>query len=205
MQKRRFFGTIALVMLALGVGIGLSYPAAAEEASSAHYQLSETQFNSGSTLNGCSTEYCARVNIGDSSIGNSKSDGESSATFGSVTPDRPSLDVIVEPGVSNLGTLSTETTGAKTLVVKIRSYLSDGYVLQIRGTPPKYGNHTLKTSSTPVASVPGTEQFGINLIRREKEKIQNRLAPALVSGWNSAIARRQPGRRPIIRSFIHRC
>lgn len=163
MQKRRFFGTTAFVMFALAVGIGLSYPAAAEEASSAHYQLSETQFNSGSTLNGCSTEYCARVNIGDSSIGNSKSDGESSATFGSVTPDRPSLDVIVEPGVSNLGTLSTEATGAKTLVVKIRSYLSDGYVLQIRGAPPKYGNHTLKTSNTPVASIPGTEQFGINL------------------------------------------
>lgn len=70
-----------------------------------------------------------------------------------MTPDRPSLDVIVEPGVSNLGTLSTEATGAKTLVVKIRSYLRRLRTTN-QGHPAQIRQSYAKDLEYPVASIP---------------------------------------------------
>ena len=43
--------------------------------------------------------------------------------------------------------------------------MSDGYTLHIYGDTPKYGDHSLSTMKTPASSSPGTEQFGINVIR----------------------------------------
>lgn len=132
----------------------------AENPSSSHYELSESGFNSG-TLDGCSGSFCARASIGDVGGGEAKT-ATSTANFGSVTPDEPSLDVIVDPGESDLGVLTTERTATKTMVVRVRNYLSNGYVMQITGTPPKYGNHTLATPTAPSPSTKGTEQFAIN-------------------------------------------
>ena len=164
MRKRRLWHYSALILLVVslfGVGTGTAF---AQTSNSSNYQVSETQFGGGSSLESCSGQYCARASIGNIAGGTSKS-AESTAAFGSVTPDEPLLEVIVEPGESNLGVLTTEKTASKTTKIKIRSYLSDGYMLQIVGNPPKYGNHTLNTLSTPSASKPGTEQFGINLAK----------------------------------------
>ncbi len=133
----------------------------AETSSSTNYQLSESGFNSGSLDENCSGQFCARTSIGDLAVGSSVG-ATSTANFGPVTPDEPSLEVIVDPGVSDLGVLTTEHTATKTMVVRVRNYLSGGYTLQITGTPPKYGNHTLATPSTPTPSQTGTEQFAIN-------------------------------------------
>lgn len=127
----------------------------------------ETDFNAGSTLESCSGQYCARASIGDLATGSGASTGggKSTASFGAIpTNSDPLLEVIVESGQSNLGVLTTDKTASKTMTVRIRNYLSDGYTLQIVGTPPKYGNHTLSTPATPVAATPGTEQFGINAV-----------------------------------------
>lgn len=164
MRIRRFWDTITFVLLAVAAALFVAHPAFAETSSSSHYQVTETQFNGGAELNSCSSGYCAQVAIGSSSVGNSTSAGGTSVSFGPVIPDRPTLDVIVEPGISNLGTLTTEHTGVKTMKVKIRSYLSNGYSLQINGDPPKYSGYKLKTSATPTFSTPGTEQFGINAV-----------------------------------------
>jgi len=69
----------------------------------------------------------------------------------------------VDQGESNLGELTTEVTKTKTVTVRIRNYLSNGYILQINGEPPKYSNHYLSTPSSPTSSQPGTEQFALNL------------------------------------------
>jgi hypothetical protein len=74
------------------------------------------------------------------------------------------LEMIVIPGDSNLGELTTEKTGAKTMQVKIRNYLTGGYRLMIVGDSPKYGERKLNTPSTPTDSRAGTEQFGINVV-----------------------------------------
>jgi len=60
--------------------------------------------------------------------------------------------------------LTTEKTATKTMIVRVRNYLSDGYTLQIVGSPPKVGGHTLATPTTPTGVHPGTEQFAINAV-----------------------------------------
>lgn len=163
MQKntwRRRAGVLLLIVV-LAVG-GTPAVHAATTSVSPNYQMTEAQFGGGSTLESCSGNYCARASIGDVAAGSSQG-ASTAATFGAVTPDEPLLEVIVEQGESHLGYLSTEETATKTMTVKVRSYLSNGYMLQMVGAPPKYGNHTLATPDTPTASRPGTEQFAINV------------------------------------------
>lgn len=164
MRKRGQRLSIKLALLAVVI-VGIqANTVAAETSKSDNYQTTDTQFGPISGTQNCSTAYCAQASIGDMSAGGSKSVTGSSAKFGSVTDANPLLEVIVDPGTSELGTLTTERTATKTMTVRIRSYLSDGYMLQIIGDPPKYGGHKLATPSTPVASAPGTEQFAINAV-----------------------------------------
>jgi len=161
MQKRglrRLAKLLAMATCFAGIGTSAVWAVS----SSPNYQVTETEFGATSANETCSGQYCARASIGDVTGGSDSKSSGSSATFGSITSDEPLLEVIVDPGESNLGTLTTEQTATKTMVVRIRNYLSNGYVLQITGNAPKYGNHTLATPSTPTASDPGTEQFALN-------------------------------------------
>lgn len=120
----------------------------------------ETEFGASSSLESCSDQYCAKASIGETG----RSSGSTTAEFGEAKYSEPILEMIITPGDSNLGTLTTEHTATKTTSIKIRNYLSGGYILQIIGDPPKFDGHTLNTSTTPVASKPGTEQFGMNIV-----------------------------------------
>lgn len=159
LNRRGLQAGIAAVLIVLTTASAVF----AETSSSNNYQMVESDFTAGGSAESCSSEYCSRVSIGDISGGTS-SDGISTAEFGSVTPDEPSLEVIVDPGESNLGTLTTEQTASKTTTIRIRNYLSNGYILQINGQTPKYGNHNLAAPSTPTASQPGKEQFALNAV-----------------------------------------
>lgn len=152
-----------LAVVGVTVMFMLPVTASAETSTSTNYKVTETEFNSGTSVRqACSSQYCAIVSIGDPI---DRSSNLSTASFGPTDPADPSLDVIVEPGPSDLGTLTTEHTAAKLMIVKIRNYLSDGYILQIIGNPPSYSGRALHTDSTPTASVAGTEQFGINVVK----------------------------------------
>jgi hypothetical protein len=164
MQKKSVFQLIRVLFLAAVILVGTSPMTYAETPStSPNYQLSESQFNGGSAYESCSEQYCAKVSIGD--IADNGVAPSSSAGFATIPQDsEPLLEVIVDAGVSTLGVLDTQTTGSKTMTVRIRNYLSGGYTLQITGNPPKYSGHTLKTFNEPTASQAGTEQFGINVV-----------------------------------------
>ena len=165
MQKGRWqFGVLAVV--ALGALILCNLPLAfadSSTSSSSHYQASQLQFGSSDTNEGCSSQYCASTGVGGLGVGDSASNSYS-AHFGPITNSNPLLEVIVDTGASNLGDFSSTQTSTKTMTVKIRSYLSDGYTLQIVGTAPATKGHTLRALSAPAASAPGTEQFGINAV-----------------------------------------
>lgn len=160
MQRwREWRGPKSVLFAALVAVIGT--PAVfAVNPSSSHYELSESSFNAGE-MDACGSQFCARASIGEVATGETRG-ATSTARFGAITPEEPALEVIVDPGVSDLGTLTTEHTASKTMVVRIRNYLSNGYTLQITGDPPKYSSHFLATPSTPTPSTPGTEQFAIN-------------------------------------------
>jgi hypothetical protein len=161
MRKRRLLGYVLLVGLTMSIAIGGAHTAQAVTSSSNNYQMTETQF--GNTQKSCSGQYCAQTSIGEATDG--KTTASSSAEFEDITNNEPFLDMIVEPGESNLGILNTQKTATKTTSIKIRSYLiADGYSLQIIGEAPKYGGHVLATPSIPTAAIPGVEMFGINVV-----------------------------------------
>lgn len=163
MQNRNAWWWIRVELLAVAFVCVAAGTAFATTSNSTHYQVTEMELNAGTSLESCSGQYCATASIGDVAAGDSAS-AHVAASFGTVTPSEPLLEVIVEPGESNLGVLSAEKTATKTSIVRIRSYLSNGYTLQVVGDPPKYQNHTLATPATPTASAIGTEQFALNVV-----------------------------------------
>lgn len=161
MRKRGLWQCAKFMLLAvaiIGGGAGTAY---ATTSNSSNYQATQLELGASAPLSGCSEQFCAQASIGNMTTGKA-TNGTTTAHFGSVTKGEPLLEVIVDEGESNLGVLTTERTATKITTVQVRSYLSDGYVLQIVGDPPKYKDHTLTTPSSPTASDPGTEQFGIN-------------------------------------------
>ncbi len=158
MRYGRTLRLLAIALLVAFIPFALSPVVSAETSSSPNFTVTETEFGSGSSAETCKGQYCTRGSIGSMVAGTS-----GAASFGPITPDVPTLEVIVEtPSQGYLGVLSTEQPAIKTMTVKVRSYQSNGYQLQIAGNAPSYSGHTLATLSSPTASAPGTEQFGIN-------------------------------------------
>ncbi len=162
MRKRRLGAyAFAALLVALFVGIGTtSHQALAQTSKSPNYQITESEIGNTSGVESCSGSYCSQVTIGDGG----QSSSASSPEFGEAQYSEPMLEMIVVGSESNLGELTTERTGTKTMSVKIRNYETGGYRLQIIGDPPKYGSRQLAPLATPTASQPGKEQFGINVV-----------------------------------------
>jgi hypothetical protein len=152
----------ALVLLVALITLSSIASVAADSAESTNYQVNEVQIGSGSSLHDCSSNYCAKTSTGDLTVGDtSSSNYKSVASFN--TSDTPLLEVIVTGGEHDLGVLDTDTTASLTEEIKVRNYLSNGYVMQISGAPPSVPGHTLNRLTSQSTSQPGTEQFGINL------------------------------------------
>ena len=154
------------IVMALGLVLGCVITVSAQEAptSSSNFQISEPQFGVNTESETCSGAYCASATIGSLDAG--ADEPPRSTEFGTIPQDsEPLLEVIVDPGESHLGVLSTSKSSSKTMIVRVRTYMSDGYTLHIYGDTPKYGDHSLSSLSTPSGSIPGVEQFGINVVR----------------------------------------
>ena len=138
----------------------------AETSKSTNYQVTQTELGGSSTLQTCSSTYCAR-----SSAGGSTAEGDGTDPSGNVlktngdTQAEPELTVAVTAGVGDLGNLSSTKTATRTMSVSVVNRLSNGYVLQIVGASPHYAGHQLKSLSSPSASQTGVEQFGINAVK----------------------------------------
>jgi hypothetical protein len=129
------------------------------------YGVSETFFGTGG-IDTCPTigtnSYCAKQSAGELTVGLTKGTLYQ-AQAGFNTDRTPWIEISVPTTTVDVGVLSTSHANVGTAQFYVKSYLSHGYVVQTWGGPPKYGSHSLATSSTPVASSSGTEQFGINL------------------------------------------
>lgn len=165
-------GVIGLLLVAVFVVVGTS-TVLATTSESPNYQASEAEFGAGAPLESCSGEYCAKATIGTMSADSGEvTDGVSTAAFDPITQDTdPFIEVIVEPGESNLGELTPDHTATRTMVIKVRHYQTDGYMLQIIGEPPVYEDYMITTASEPLAAQPGIEQFGINLVANTDPEI----------------------------------
>ena len=148
---------LASVLLALA----MAPLAFATTSTSNTYKMSETQFGSGSSQS-CSGGYCAQTSSGGTSTKSGSSSGNS-ATLSPPDGTEEQLQLITTPGPSDLGDLTADHAATSTTAISVSNTQGTGYIVQISGHPPSFDGHTLATSSTPIASVPGIEQFGINL------------------------------------------
>jgi len=137
----------------------------AQQASSANYSVNEVFFGNGGDLNDCSSNYCAKMAAGETSVGNALSPNyQTQAGFN--TDRYPYLQFIVTSGNIDLGYLSQAYTKTATATFSVKTYLAGGYVVKANGNPPANSVTPfaqLHTLSTPTASSNGTEQFGMNL------------------------------------------
>jgi hypothetical protein len=141
---------------------------AAPTYTSPNYGVDEVFMGSGGLNDASSANYQGRASLGDLSVGNTES-ANYQAYGGFTTTAEPYISLIVNSTSADLGYLSTGAASTTTTTFQVKAYLASGYVVVNGSDSPSYtsaGNtHYLSTPSvTPTPSVPGVEQFGINLV-----------------------------------------
>jgi hypothetical protein len=159
--RLRQYALVFVLSLLLCLGI-VGTAAATVTSKSSNYSVTESQFGGGSQTQ-CSTSYCSKSSAGDTTVGSSKSTNYS-AQFGANTTDQPLLQVIAGDTNHDLGVLDTDRTALAVSTVAVRTYLMQGYGVQLTGSTPTNGTHAIKQLMNPTASQPGKEQFGVNLV-----------------------------------------
>lgn len=135
-----------------------------QQTCSSTYGVSESFFGTGGELEACSTGstgYCSKQSAGELTVGNTSSTNYQAQT-GFNTDRTPWISAAVVTPEVDLGVLDTGATKAGTAQFKVSAYLTNGYVVQLYGTPPSNGGHALSAMSGGTSSI-GAEQFGLNL------------------------------------------
>ncbi len=145
----------------------LALPAVAlAQHTSPNFEIDEIFIGSGGELEACSAGYCSQQSAG--GTGGQASGNNYGIMAGFGAPDEPTLSVAITGStLIDLGVLNVSGTAAASTGFTVASYLSDGYVVRVLGTPPRNVSgttHTLTALNAPNESTPGTEQFGINLV-----------------------------------------
>lgn len=165
-MPNKVFGWFILVALLTSVIFMTSIASAEDVLKSPSYQFDESSIGSDSTLDSSSNSYQVRNATGDLVVGDSSSSNYN-LSAGSVTTNDPTLSFVITSGASNFGSFSTANPTTTTTSFSVINYTSWGYVVQIIGTPPKYGSHTISPMAETESSIAGTEQFGINLVAND--------------------------------------
>ncbi len=141
----------------------ISSPLLFAQSSSSNYEINEFFLGPGGELDLNSASYNARATLGDLGSGNFGSTNYQ-LYAGFTTTDVPYLEFVVNGTNIDMGVLDGATTGTGNATFSVRTYLSEGYVVHAAGTIPTSENgETIDPMTTKGVSVPGTEQFGINL------------------------------------------
>jgi hypothetical protein len=162
MKRRYAFLLLAVVSL---VGI-VAVPAEvwAQQSSSTTYSVDEVFFGTGGELEACGTAYCSKQAAGELGVGETTSTNYG-AQGGFNTNREEYIELTVTGANIDLGILSTSSAATATGAFSVKTYLSSGgYVVTNASDPPTYQSQTINNLTSPTASSPGTEQFGINLV-----------------------------------------
>ena len=135
--------------------------------SSSNYKSNEVIFGAGGDNNQASASYNAGVSAGALGVGNYAGTNYK-AYSGFLTPNEPFLELQIDTGTVNMGTVDPSTTRTGQANFHVRTYVNTGYSVQTLSQPPTYtsgpSSHTLSAMTTLGSSSTGTEQFGINLV-----------------------------------------
>jgi len=159
----------------------------ADTSSSTNYQVKESSFNSGSSINSNSTNYNARVSFGDLAVGTADS-ANYNVRPGFINPSQEYLELVVQSSSVDLGTLSSTGTGSGTGIFYVRSYINGNYVVISRGQTLTSGPDSIAALSSQTASTTGTAQFGINLVANTTPSVGSDPSPDPNSTFANGIA-----------------
>ena len=145
--------------------LGANPLAYAVQSQSTNFSVDQVFMGAGGELNACSANYCSKQSAGEIAAGNTASNAFK-AQAGFNVDRNPYIAFSVASSSADLGTLSTAGTAYTTGTFAVKTYLANGYVVQLASDPPTNvsGGHILTGLSSPTASSIGTEQFGINLV-----------------------------------------
>lgn len=159
---------LAGFLLLLPVPSVLAVCPTGSQSCSTTYRVDQTFFGSGGTdQNACSGSYCAKQTAGELGVGNTCGTSYC-ATAGFNTTDDPFLEFVVTGNNIDLGYLDTASVKTATGTFSVRAWESGGYVVRTESDPPTNtgpGAQQLTPINPAAASSPGTEQFGINLVK----------------------------------------
>ena len=138
----------------------------AQSSSSTNYRVDQTIFGTGGELDAQSSNFRSRQTAGELTIG--QTDSTNFRAFaGFNTTDEPFIEFVVTGSNIDLGYLSTSYASTASGTFYVRAWQAGGYVIRTESDPPTNpsgSGHQIAPMSTPSASTPGTEQFGINLV-----------------------------------------
>lgn len=141
-------------------------PALADTSSSTNYRVEQTFFGTGGELDASSGSYRAKQTAGELTVGNTTSTNYQ-AFAGFNTTDDPYLEFVVTGSNIDLGNLDIGAAKTANGVFAVRAWQAGGYVVRTESNPPTNtsgAGYQLTPLPGQVASSPGTEQFGINLV-----------------------------------------
>lgn len=167
MTWRKVFG--ALSMLVVAVVVATAPVSHAAESSSNSWSVDRVFFGAGGELNACSDNYCAKQTAGEIAAGHIAGNAFR-ANAGFNVEREPYIAFSVAGAPTDLGYLSEAATAFTYGTFAVKTYLSSGYVVQVASDPPTNvadPTYQIDPLATPTAPSPGTEQFGINLVRNE--------------------------------------
>lgn len=161
---RRLVGCLAFGFLLVLIASSGTFVVGAEAPpTSTNYRFDETSITGGGLIEANSSNFRSSSSLGDTAVGNSAS-ANFQTESGSQTTDDPALTFIIEDGDATFNDFSATTASTATTSFSIINYTAYGYVVHIAGTAPSNGAHTIDAMATTDSSLPGTEQFGINLV-----------------------------------------
>jgi hypothetical protein len=166
-QKRLVFMLVAVLGILVGSSrLALAVCPAGAQSCSNTYQVDQTFFGSGGNLDACSSQFCSKQTLGELGVG-----ATSSANFrayaGFNTTDAPYIELYVTAVSRDLGVLDTDKASITTGQFYVRAWQASGYGVQTASDPPANGSggHQIAPMTAGGTSQPGTEQFGINLVK----------------------------------------
>lgn len=137
--------------------------ASADTSVSPNYQFSEPAVGFDGLIQSSSSSYQTIESVGGGTVGNSNSTNFQ-IQAGSRTTNDPTLSFAVNTASSSFGVFSPTGTATTTSSFTVADYTSFGYAVQIVGTPPTNGSHTITAMAATGSSTVGIEQFGLNLV-----------------------------------------
>jgi hypothetical protein len=137
----------------------------AETLRSNNFQFQETAVGGTGLLDSQSAHFKSTQQSGSIiGIDNSSSSTNFQIKAGNSTTNDPTLSFAITTPTVGFGAFSPAAAATATATFEVINYTSYGYVVQIVGSPPSYGSHTITAMSSTGPSQAGTEQFGVNLV-----------------------------------------